>query len=102
MKRGAEWTALTVRQALLDPREDDFLYVSGLPNSPPDFRLEARIKGGDTVDAIKNRVSEWALRSCGIYLYRSHFRLLLHGRHIAFDRDIHTLPAGRELTFAWS
>ena len=55
MKRGAEWTALTVRQAVLDPREDDFLcYVSGLPNSLPDFRLEARIKGGDAADAIKN------------------------------------------------
>ena len=40
MKRGAEWSALTVRQAALDPREDDFIYyVSGLPNSPPDFRL---------------------------------------------------------------
>ena len=103
MKRGAEWTALTVGQAVLDPREDDFrYYVSCFPNSPPDFRLEARIKGGDTVDANKNGVSEWALRSFGIYMYRSHFRLLLHGRHIAFDREIHTLPAGRELSFAWS
>ena len=54
MKLGAEWSAPTVRQAAFDPRKDDFIYyVSGLPNSPPDFRLEARIKGGDMVDATK-------------------------------------------------
>ena len=97
MKRRAEWTALPVRKAVLVPRQ-----VSGLPKSPPDFRLEARIKGGDTVDAIKNRVSEWALRSFGIYLCRSHFRLFLHERHFACDREMNTLPARRELTFASS
>ena len=46
MKRGAEWTALTVHQAVLDLREDDCLYyVGGLPNSLPNFRLEARWHG---------------------------------------------------------
>ena len=83
MKRGAEWSTLTVQQAVSDPREDDCIYyVTGLPNSPPDSRPEAHIKGGDTVDAIKNRVSEWALRNFGIFLYLSRFRRLLHGRHV--------------------
>ena len=52
-----------MKRAVSDRREDDFVYyVSGLPNCPPDFRLETSVKGGDTVDAVKNRVAEWALR----------------------------------------
>ena len=50
MKGSAERSAEGMQRAMLDPREDDYVYyVSRLPNVPPNVSMEAVVKRGDTV-----------------------------------------------------